>query len=765
MLRWVVVCVLAALAALPSRAMAADCAAPGVPGQYQIFALNTFTANTGGTQIPGRVAAGGNVRIQSITIGTEPPLAPDMSRTDLAVGGNLTIDGGGGQVPKGRVTYAGTVTASGTLTTYGGLVPGATGIDFAKEFKTLRDLSAQWAKLTPNGTPSGNADNYVLTGTSTTRNVFSLTRSQLQGIRNITVKVPASSTTLINVEGKFDGGVNSLRLDGPPPERVLWNFTTTESVTVQEWKGSILAPDAAFTIPYGQFDGSVAARDVTLQSPGWTYHPFSGCLPPEPLPPEPSRNLSLVSLCTDPLTLRHALRLRNEDATAYRAHWEDTDSAQNGDLTARASSDTFFDIQGGDEVHHIVVTSGSTTVKATTGTNECGGSIVVSKAVTGEGIPPTGPWAIVIKGGNSFSQTVALVAGAQATVKVPGRYEPGSVGIGEFAGGYDYAISEPEPLGALASVDPTLVTVTNGQTHKVAVTNQYDPVPPEPEPPVPPQPPIPPGPPRPLPGPDLVLAASLGGGADLAVSERISPRVSQVGHVVTVTVRVRNLGPLPADGAVVREIPQVDPRHPNQVAQILGVTPTIRASSPCTSTRPLRCGPATLAVGAQAVVRVRARMLRAGAFQSVVVASSLTPDTNTTNNASVVGLVVTRPSKVAVAVHAPAVARVGEPVSYRVVARGTGNDGAVSVRFCHRPPARLLMTSAPGTFRYRGRVCRDVARLGAGERAAFTVHAIPASSAGGRTLPLLATATAPDARPAAGADRLPVIAQTFAGTG
>ena len=126
--------------------------------------------------------------------------------------------------------------------------------------------------------------------------------------------------------------------------------------------------------------------------------------------------------------------------------------------------------------------------------------------------------------------------------------------------------------------------------------------------------------------------------------------MSTVGGVVTVTVRVRNLGPLPADGAVVREIPQVDPRHPDQVAQILGVTPTIRATSPCTSTRPLRCGAATLAVGAEAVVRVRARMLRAGAYQSVAVVSSLTPDTNTTNNAAVSGLVVTRPSRVAVAV-------------------------------------------------------------------------------------------------------------------
>jgi hypothetical protein len=344
------------------------------------------------------------------------------------------------------------------------------------------------------------------------------------------------------------------------------------------------------------------------------------------------------------------------------------------------------------------------------------------------------------------------------------------VPIGQIAGGYDFTISEPDPLGARASVNPTLVTVTNGQTHNVAVTNQYDAVPPEPpepgpEPPVPPQPPLPPGPPQPLPGPDLVLAGSLAGGADLAVSERISPRVSQVGHVVSVTVRVRNLGPLPADGAVVREIPQVDPRHPNQVAEILGVTPTIRATSPCTSNRPVRCGPATLAVGAEVVVRVRARMLRAGAFQHVIVVSSLTPDTNTTNNASVSGVVVRRPSRVAVAVHAPAVARVGEPVSYRVVARGTGSDGAVSVRFCHRPPARLLMTSAPGTFRYRGRVCRDVSRLRPGQRAGFTVHAIPASSAGGRTLPLLATATAPEARPAVGVDRIAVAAQTFVGTG
>jgi hypothetical protein len=149
----------------------------------------------------------------------------------------------------------------------------------------------------------------------------------------------------------------------------------------------------------------------------------------------------------------------------------------------------------------------------------------------------------------------------------------------------------------------------------------------------------------------------------------------------------------------------------------------------------------------------------------VIVATSLTPDPNTTNNVAVNGLVVTRPASIAVGVNAPAVAGVGEPVSYRVVARGTGRAGARSVRFCHRPPARLLLTSAPGTFRYRGRVCRDVSHLRSGQRAGFTVNAIPAASAGGRTLPLLATATAPEAQPAAGSDRIAVVAQSFGGTG
>ncbi len=766
--RWVVLGVLVVVGALPGRAMAADCADLGVPGQFDVFVHSALSSAN--ETIPGRVAAGGDAVLAGPTIGTSPPLTPDANRADLVVGNNLTVNNGG-TVATGKVTHGGTFTQNnGTLTTLGGVAQEQPTFSFADQFATLRDRSAQWAGLTANGTISGPTYETLFTGTDPNLNVFALTASQLQGIGKVNFQVPATSTVLVNVSGSFRSATYTIALNGLPAERLLWNFSLADTVTVNSWSGAVFAPDAAASITNGTFDGSVVARDLTIDGVGFNHHPFGGCLPPLP-----TQDLSLEPLCRDILARRHTLRLRNTGASDHDAHWRDLDSAQQGDLNAPAESDTFFDVRGGRTAHRIVVTSGSTTLEETTGTNPCRGTITVGKVVTGDGVPPAGPWMIVVKGNNRFSQTVALVAGAQASVVVPGRFQTGSVPIGEIAGGYDYTITEPDSLGGVASVDRTLVTITDGQTERVTVGNDFQPTapgpePPEPEPPeppvtTPPQPPIPPGPPQPLPGPDLILAASLAGGADLQITQRISPRVITVGGVVSVIVRVRNHGPLPAAGAIAREIPQVDPRHPDQVTSILGVTTHIRATSGCTSARPVRCGAATLAVGADVIIRVRARVLRAGALESVVVVSSATPDNNTTNNAAATGLVVTRPGNVAVGVSAPAATRVGVPVAYRVVARGTGIDGAESVRFCHRPPAGLLMTSAPGTFRYRGRVCRDVGRLARGQRASFTVHAIAAARAAGRTLRLRATATAPDARPAAGSDRIAVIAQSFAGTG
>ena len=519
--RWVVVCVLAAFALLPSRVMAADCAAPGIPGEYDVFAEHAFTGQNAQTQ--GRVAAGGDVFLQSFYAAQALPSNP--ARVDLVAGRNLGIGQNGAGVWQGGVTYAGTLTPANWNSTLS-LRNAPPPFDFGQQFAMLRERSAQWADLPAHGTVTGPTNNELtLTGTDPVRNVFAVTAAQLQSTQRVAISVPTGSTTLINVigTGTYTSALSSVTLTGATAATVLWNFPLTPTIVSTaglEWKGSILAPNAAVSLSNGQLSGSIAASTVTVGASNGGYlvnHVgFTGCLPPAPANP-----LSLDSLCTDPTTNHHAMRLRNTGTSARAVTWSDRDSAQTGSFAARAGTDTFFDVLGGDQVHHIVVTSGSVTLEQTTSTRACAGTITVRKLVTGPGAAPPGPWRILIIGDNGFSATRDLVDGGQAAVAVPGGYQTGSVPIGQVAGGVRYVISEPDPLGAVASVDKPLVTILDGQTRspRSPTTSRRRPNPlSRPIPPVPPQPPLPPGPPAPLPGPDLVLAASLAGGADLTVA-------------------------------------------------------------------------------------------------------------------------------------------------------------------------------------------------------------------------------------------------------
>ena len=120
------------------------------------------------------------------------------------------------------------------------------------------------------------------------------------------------------------------------------------------------------------------------------------------------------------------MRLRNTGDRTHAVTWRDRDSAQTGAFSAGPERTRSSTCWGATRVHHIVATSGSTTLEQATTTRRCAGAITVRKLVTGPGAAPPGPWRIRIDGDNGFSATRDLVDGAQAAVEVPGGYQTGS---------------------------------------------------------------------------------------------------------------------------------------------------------------------------------------------------------------------------------------------------------------------------------------------------------------------------------------------------
>ena len=113
-----------------------SCAATGIPGEFDVFVSGPYTATNGGTQIQGRAAAGGDVTIQGVNVGTA--LTPDAARLDLIVGGDLSVLQGGAGVHNGSVSYGGTLTTAGAIGTLG-IRHAAPPFDFDDQFATLRE--------------------------------------------------------------------------------------------------------------------------------------------------------------------------------------------------------------------------------------------------------------------------------------------------------------------------------------------------------------------------------------------------------------------------------------------------------------------------------------------------------------------------------------------------------------------------------------------------------------------------------------------------
>ncbi|WP_031065303.1 choice-of-anchor A family protein [Streptomyces sp. NRRL WC-3742] len=290
-----------------------ECRSLGVANLYGEFIEGNDTHTP---DAEGAVAVGGNADFTGgFSVGqelTQAQVDALPGRNALVVAGKLT--GGNTQVMKGNGVY-GSKADGAVIQAHAGTVgQGASPIDFKAEFAKLRAASTALAAVpqTAGATVQADGPNLTFTGGDAKYNSFTVDAAKLQGAKDIFLKVPAGSVTVINVTGGsydmaaagttgfniWDAGRNGFLLDdklqsasgGAIRAKLLWNFPTATKVvknSAAAWAGTVLAPNAAFDLgSAGPVNGSVIAASLTGKGGAETHHyPFTGCLPTTPTTP------------------------------------------------------------------------------------------------------------------------------------------------------------------------------------------------------------------------------------------------------------------------------------------------------------------------------------------------------------------------------------------------------------------------------------------------------------------------------------------------
>jgi choice-of-anchor A domain-containing protein len=232
---------------------------------YNLFLLKDYTQ---GTDVQGKVAAGGNITMNNFAVGAGLPDS-DIANT-LVAGGNLTLSNG---AIWGDAWYGGSYSANTTVSSIRGSVAQGTPIDFAFEGSRLRVLSARLASLTANGTTTRESwGGIMLRGTNPSLNVFQVPASAFTGATLLYIEAPAGSLAVVNISGAsatFTGFGHSFA-GGLDQHGVLYNFVDATAINGSGFGfwGTVLAPHADISFSNGSFDGGIYARALTGYAEG-----------------------------------------------------------------------------------------------------------------------------------------------------------------------------------------------------------------------------------------------------------------------------------------------------------------------------------------------------------------------------------------------------------------------------------------------------------------------------------------------------------------
>jgi choice-of-anchor A domain-containing protein/uncharacterized repeat protein (TIGR01451 family)/uncharacterized repeat protein (TIGR02543 family) len=232
---------------------------------YNVFLLENYT---GGHDIEGKVAAGGDISMTDFSVGIRVP-ASNLANT-LVAGGNLTLSRG---AVHGDARYGNSYSAGTSVVYPRGAVAQGTPIDFAARFAELRNLSSRLGRVPANGTTRRETwGGIYLSGAHSTLNVFDLNAGDLTGAKLFDIHAPAGSLAVVNIRGgsaslsgfsfTFSGGIDQ--------RGVLFNFVNASSIDAKAIgiRGTVLAPHARVTFSNGSFNGGIYAVSLTGNAEG-----------------------------------------------------------------------------------------------------------------------------------------------------------------------------------------------------------------------------------------------------------------------------------------------------------------------------------------------------------------------------------------------------------------------------------------------------------------------------------------------------------------
>jgi choice-of-anchor A domain-containing protein len=232
---------------------------------YNLFLLGDYS---GGHDVLGKVAAGGNITMADFGVGASVP-DTDIANT-LVAGGNLSLTRG---AIWGDAWYGGSYTTDPSVTSYRGTVSQGTPIDFAARGTQLHNLSAQLAGLPANGTTTLESwGGIMLSGTDAQVNVFDVNASSFTGATLLSIDAPAGSLAVVNIHGasaSFTGFGHSFS-GGIDQHGVLYNFVDATAIDAHGFGfwGTVLAPNAQITFSDGSFDGGIYAASFSGNAEG-----------------------------------------------------------------------------------------------------------------------------------------------------------------------------------------------------------------------------------------------------------------------------------------------------------------------------------------------------------------------------------------------------------------------------------------------------------------------------------------------------------------